>query len=177
MGQWKSIAVKACPADDARILLLDVRTPLEFSEINVRGSISLPLHELTPGKVRKLLLGKTACYIFCKSGSRAQLAAEKLSVAGIDNLYVVEGGVDAWAAAGLPVNKGRNVVSLERQVRITAGFFVLTGVLLGFYVNPAWLALSGFVGVGLMLSGITNTCGMALILARMPWNNRVRITA
>ena len=153
-------------------MLLDVRTPAEYSEIHVPGSVLQPLHALDPARVRELVAGKSACYLLCRSGHRARQAAEKLEAAGLNNLFVVEGGVDAWAAAGLPVIRGRAVMSLERQVRIAAGSLVFIGALLGYFVNPAWLALSAFVGAGLMFSGITNTCGMAMILARMPWNNR-----
>ncbi len=160
------------PTGDARALLLDVRTLGEFTEIHVPGSASLPLHLLEAAKVQVLMAGKSACYLFCRSGGRAEQAAEKLHAAGLQNLYVVKGGVDAWAAAGLPVSKGRATMSLERQVRLTAGLLVLIGSVLGYFASPAWLALSAFVGAGLMFSGITNTCGMAMILARMPWNNR-----
>jgi len=167
----KTILAGSVPPRDPNALLLDVRTPMEFTEVNVPNSVSLPLHELTPGKVRRLLIGKTACYIFCKSGGRAQQAAQKLSGIGFDHLYVVAGGIDAWLAAGRPVNRGRASMSLERQVRISAGILVLTGTLLGFLVSPAWFALPVLVSAGLLFSSITNTCGMALILARMPWNN------
>lgn len=168
----KTIAPASLPSGDPRMVLLDVRTPAEFTELNVPGSVSVPLHTLDPAKVRALLAGKSACYLFCRSGGRATQAAERLRAAGLDNLFVVEGGVEAWAAAGLPVNRGPATISLERQVRITAGFLALTGVVLGYFVHPAWLALSAFVGGGLMFSGLTNTCGMGLVLARMPWNNR-----
>ena len=82
----------------------------------------------------------------------------------------VEGGTLAWDQAGLPVSRGRKVISLERQVRIAAGLLVLTGAVLALTVHPWWAGLSAFVGAGLMFAGITDTCGMALMLARMPWN-------
>ncbi len=136
------------------------------------GSVLLPLSALDPSKVREMMSGKSAGYLLCRSGGRAKQACEKLQAAGLDNLFVVEGGVDAWAAAGLPVNRGRATMSLERQVRIAAGFLVFTGSALGYFVNPTWIALPILVGSGLMFSGITNTCGMGMLLARMPWNNR-----
>ncbi|MEM8954508.1 MAG: DUF2892 domain-containing protein, partial [Verrucomicrobiota bacterium] len=84
---------------------------------------------------------------------------------------LVEGGLAAWEVAGVPVIRGkRKVISLERQVRVAAGFLVLVGVLLGTLVNPAWLILSGFVGVGFVFAGITDTCGMGMLLAKLPWN-------
>jgi rhodanese-related sulfurtransferase len=90
---------------------------------------------------------------------------------GYSNVISVEGGTNAWSEAGLPVVRGKKAVSLERQVRIAAGFLVLLGIGLGVVVHPYLLGLSAFVGAGLMFSGITDTCGMALVLARMPWNH------
>jgi hypothetical protein len=81
----------------------------------------------------------------------------------------VEGGTRAWVACGLPVTRGKKAVSLERQVRITAGALVLLGVGLGF-VHPAFFGIAAFVGGGLLFSGLTDTCGMGLLLAQMPWN-------
>lgn len=79
----------------------------------------------------------------------------------------------AWVEAGLPVDRGTStVIGLERQVRIAAGAIVLGGVLLAQFVNPALIWLSGFVGAGLIFAGITDWCGMGMLLARMPWNQR-----
>lgn len=153
-------------------LLLDVRTPGEFAAAHVDGSVLRPLSDLNVEEVRRLAAGKSHCVVICQSGKRATQAAEKLKAAGLPGLSVLEGGVNAWTAAGLPVERGQGVISLERQVRIAAGALALTGAVLGYWVHPAWIALSGFVGAGLMFAGITDTCGMALILARMPWNNR-----
>jgi hypothetical protein len=82
----------------------------------------------------------------------------------------VEGGTEACVALGLPVVRGRQAISLERQVRITAGSLVLIGAILAWLVHPAFIALSGLIGAGLVFSGVTDTCGMGLLLARMPWN-------
>jgi len=153
-------------------LLLDVRTPAEFEEAHIEGSVLHPLTNLDIGEVAKLAEGKNACVVICRSGNRARHAAEKLSQKGLPTICVLEGGVQAWQEAGLPLNRGRITISLERQVRIAAGTFVLAGVILGFFVNPAWFGLSAFVGAGLVFAGVTDTCGMGLLLARMPWNNR-----
>ena len=83
----------------------------------------------------------------------------------------MEGGITAWEQEGLPLVRGRKAISLERQVRIAAGSLVFAGAILGYLVNPVWIALSGFVGAGLVFAGVTDTCGMAMVLARMPWNN------
>ena len=86
------------------------------------------------------------------------------------NVVNVEGGTLACEAAGLPVVRGKKAISLERQVRIAAGFLVLVGAVLALTVHPYFAGLSAFVGAGLMFAGITDTCGMGMLLARMPWN-------
>ena len=163
------------PADarqnQSAALLLDVRTPAEFEQAHISSSVLHPLGSLNPAEVEKLAAGKTQCVVICQSGKRAAQAAEKLTASSLPGLAVMEGGVAAWEAAGLPLERGRKTISLERQVRIAAGTFVLTGAVLGYFVNPAWIALSGFVGAGLIFAGITDTCGMGMLLARMPWNN------
>lgn len=153
-------------------LLLDVRTPAEFAEAHIDGATLRPLHELQADDIQELAKGKTSCYLICRSGNRARQAAEKLSSCGIQNLKVMEGGITAWDQQGLALIRGRQAISLERQVRIAAGALVFAGATLGYFANPAWIALSAFVGAGLMFAGITDTCGMAMALARMPWNNR-----
>jgi hypothetical protein len=82
----------------------------------------------------------------------------------------IEGGTNACIVAGLPVVRGKKAISLERQVRIAAGLLVLLGVILGWLVHPAFFGLAAFVGAGLVFAGVTDTCGMGMILARMPWN-------
>jgi len=108
----------------------------------------------------------------CASGNRAKKASEKFLAEGIPYCLVVEGGTQAWEAAGLSVIKGKGVISIERQVRIGAGTMVLAGVLLGYYVHPGWYLLSGFIGCGLIFAGTTDWCGMGLLLAKMPWNQK-----
>lgn len=154
------------------VLLLDVRTPAEFTDAHIEGAHLSPLQELNPAEVASRLQGKTSCILVCGSGNRARKAAEKLLASGIAPLSVLEGGMKAWQAEGLPVIQGKKTISLERQVRIAAGSLVLLGALLGYFVNPHWLGLSAFVGAGLIFSGVTDTCGMALVLARMPWNTK-----
>jgi hypothetical protein len=110
-------------------------------------------------------------YVICKSGARAAKAVEKFRAAGFDNVISVAGGTTAWADAGLPVVRGTSrIISLERQVRIGAGSLVVLSVLLGWLVHPALFGLSAFVGAGLVFAGVTDWCGMGLLLARMPWN-------
>ena len=114
-------------------------------------------------------LANEPLYVVCRSGSRGQQACEKFLKAGFTNVVNIEGGTMACVEAGLPVVRGKKAISLERQVRIAAGSLVLLGAGLSF-VHPAFIGLSAFVGAGLVFAGITDTCGMGMILARMPWN-------
>lgn len=155
-----------------RIDLIDVRTPIEYREIHAEGSRLVPLDTLDPRELMAERNGSAdrSLYVICKSGNRGQSACEKFRKAGFTEVVNVEGGTEAWAEAGLPVQRGAKAISLERQVRIAAGLLVLVGVLLGAAVSPWLLILSGFVGAGLVFSGVTDTCGMGLLIARMPWN-------
>jgi rhodanese-related sulfurtransferase len=174
VSQTAMITPQEAAQQQSAALLLDVRTPAEFEESHIEGAVLHPLHELHPGHVEKLLHNKVACFIICGSGNRAQQAAVKLAAAGITSLRVLEGGMKAWRQQGLPVISGKKTISLERQVRIAAGTLVVMGAALALFVNPVWVALCAFVGAGLVFAGITDTCGLALILAKMPWNNRTR---
>ena len=156
-------------------VLLDVRTPLEHREIHLSGSRLVPLAELDPAAVAREHGSASACVVVCRSGKRAEQAAAKLAAAGMTNLHILEGGMLAWAEAGLPANRGQKVMSLERQVRIAAGAIVLTGVLLARFVNPAFIWLPGFVGAGLMFAGLTDWCGMGMLLAKAPWNRAPKV--
>lgn len=151
-------------------LFLDVRTPAEFEDAHIDGAVLHPVTELQPNEVRAALQGKTCCIVVCGSGGRATRAAEQLVASNIPELRVLEGGMKAWRAQGLPVIEGKKTISIERQVRIGAGSLVVLGSVLALFVHPAWIGLSAFVGAGLVFAGVTDTCGMALVLARMPWN-------
>ena len=150
--------------------LLDVRTPVEFREVHVDFARNVPLDRLDPRALKASRSGSAEpLYVICRSGNRGKQACEKLAAAGLD-VVNVEGGTLAWEAAGLPVIRGKKAISLERQVRIVAGFLVLLGAVLAMTVHPYFAGLSAFVGAGLMFAGITDTCGMGMVLARMPWN-------
>ena len=145
--------------------LIDVRTPAEFGEIHVQGARNVPLDRL---KVEDF--DKDARYVvICRSGSRGKMACDKLLAGGVENVVNVEGGTVAWEQAGLPVKRGKKAVSLERQVRIAAGFLVFVGSVASIF-NPYFIALPTFVGAGLMFAGITDTCAMGMLIAKMPWN-------
>ena len=151
--------------------LIDVRTPVEFEEVHVDFARNVPLDRL---EAAKLASGRDdsaePLYVICRSGSRGKQACEKIHAAGYTNVVNVEGGTQAWDQAGLPVVRGKKTISLERQVRIAAGSLVVIGVALGAFVHPAFLGLAAFVGAGLVFAGVTDTCGMGMLLARMPWN-------
>lgn len=150
--------------------LIDVRTPVEFREVHVDFARNVPLDRLDAEALKSQGNGAAEpLYVICRSGSRGKQACDKLAAAGL-NVVNVEGGTLAWDAAGLPVVRGKKAISLERQVRIAAGFLVLVGAVLAMTVHPYFAGLSAFVGAGLMFAGITDTCGMAMLLARMPWN-------
>lgn len=152
--------------------LLDVRSPVEYAAAHVPGTRLIPLDQLEPESfVRQRAQSDAPLYVLCQSGGRARKAIEKFRRAGFNGCVLVEGGTQAWEEAGLPMNRGKvKVISLERQVRIAAGLLVLAGVFLGWFVHRGFFGLSAFVGAGLVFAGITNFCGMGLLLAKMPWN-------
>jgi len=149
--------------------VIDVRAGAEFDAEHIPGCRLIPLDELEAraDEVRAL---PSPRLLLCRTGNRALMASRTLGKLRVTGLAVVEGGLDAYLAAGGATVKGRACISLERQVRIAAGSLVATGVALGFLVHPACFALSGFVGAGLVFAGITDWCGLGLLLCRMPWN-------
>jgi len=154
-------------------LLVDVRTPGEFDEAHIDGSLNIPLHEVSDrvDEIRTAAGGRQVALV-CRTGQRAEKAREALGGRIDCELHILPGGVVAWEREGLPLNRGKGVMSLERQVRIAAGTLVVIGVALGAFVHPGFLGLAGFVGAGLVFAGVTDTCGMGMVLARMPWNQR-----
>ncbi len=152
--------------------LIDVRTPVEFREMHADIARNVPLDSLDPQQFMAARNGNAGqpLYIVCLSGTRGAKACEKLLAAGFENVVNVEGGTKAWEAAGLPVVRGKKAVSLERQVRIVAGLLVVIGSALGYFVHPYWIGLAAFVGAGLTFAGITDTCAMGMLIAKMPWN-------
>lgn len=152
--------------------LLDVRTPAEYASVHAKDARLIPLDSLDVKQAWEARPAKDQpIFVLCKSGGRAAKARDRFLAAGISDVICVEGGTDAWERAGCPVVRSdRKVISLERQVRIGAGTLVLAGVALGFLVHPGFFALSAFVGAGLVVAGITDWCGMGMMLARMPWN-------
>ena len=158
---------------DNKIEILDVRTPMEYHEVHITGAKNIPLDQLDPGDVMASRdENEGPLYVVCRSGSRGGKACTAFEAAGFTNVVNIEGGTMAWEKAGLPVVRSqRKVISLERQVRIAAGMLSFLGGAAAILLNdPRYAGLSAFVGAGLVFAGITDTCGMGLMLAKMPWN-------
>lgn len=156
--------------EQINVRLLDVRTPGEYLAAHIRGAYNVPLDTL--GEHAREVRDNVAdpIVLVCQSGQRARKAEEALKAAGMENMHVLDGGVNGWVAAGLPVVRGPKKLSLERQVRIVAGALAVIGGLLGAFMNPLLGLLAAFVGGGLVFAGITDTCGMAMVLAKLPYN-------
>jgi rhodanese-related sulfurtransferase len=151
--------------------LIDVREFPEFSSGRVSGAKLIPLGEIE--KRHTEIDHSHKIYVMCRTGSRSSEAQKRLKALGFQNVINVRGGINEWKSENLPVERDENAVwDLERQVRFTAGLLVLSGILLAVFVHPYFIALSGFVGAGLVFAAITSTCGMGMILAKMPWNRQ-----
>ncbi|NIB39796.1 rhodanese-like domain-containing protein [Pseudomaricurvus alkylphenolicus] len=156
-------------------MCLDVRTVAEFAGERCRGSECLPLQQLSAETLEVRLKTRgigpdETLYLMCQAGKRAEMAAQRLAGRIGNPLCVVAGGVEALPEEWLE-RAEKPMMSLERQVRIAAGALVLLGVVLAATVSPWAMGLSAFVGAGLVFAGVTDTCAMGLLLARMPWNN------
>ncbi len=147
--------------------LIDIRAADEHARNRIPGALNAPLGSA-------FSLGDAPAVIYhCRSGMRTDANATQLAAASPCEAYLLEGGIDAWRAAGLPViTDAKAPLEIMRQVQITAGLLVLTGVILSLTVAPVWIGLSAFVGAGLTFAGVSGWCGMAKLLALMPWNRR-----
>jgi rhodanese-related sulfurtransferase len=153
------------------VRLLDVRTPGEFAVAHIAGAYNVPLDTLAEhaAEIRAAVNGTLV--LVCQSGQRARRAEDALARAGMAQLHVLDGGVNGWIAAGLPVRRGAiKKVSLERQVRMAAGALAAAGGVLAVLFDPAFGVLSAIVGSGLVFAGVTDTCAMGLLLAKLPYN-------
>ena len=149
--------------------VIDVRTGAEYESEHVPGSRLVPLHELA-ARADEVRATAAPRFLLCRTGTRAEEARRTLEALGIGGLTVIEGGIEALRAAGFATERGRARLSIERQVRIGAGSLALLGAVLGFLVHPLFHVLPGFIGAGLLFAGVTDWCGMGLLLARAPWN-------
>lgn len=150
-------------------VLIDVREPDEFARAHIKGARSQPLSTLI-GTTLNPEAGKTVVFT-CRSGMRTGANGDQLQQCAPGAAHILEGGLDAWAAAGLPVETNHKApLEMMRQVMIAAGLLVLTGVVLGVWLSPLFFGLAGFVGAGLIFAGVTGFCGMSRVLALAPWN-------
>jgi len=152
--------------------LLDVRTPPEHAVAHVAGAQLVPLDSLDPSAfLAQRADASGPLYVICQSGARAARAIEKFRSSGFDHCVLVEGGTQGWIEAGLPVERGTSkIISLQRQVQIVVGFLSAAGAALALAVDSRFAIVPLFFGCGLLFAGLSNTCALALLLARMPWN-------
>jgi rhodanese-related sulfurtransferase len=172
------MSLKTISAAEARRLLdrgavlVDIRDADEHARENIPGARNLPLHAIESGEARELS-DAPAVIFHCRSGTRTAANARALRSAVQCDAFLVEGGIEAWRAAGLPVRVDRTQpLPLMRQVQIAAGGLVVLGAVLGYLASPWLFLLPAFVGAGLLQAGVTGWCGMAKLLQVMPWNRR-----
>jgi rhodanese-related sulfurtransferase len=156
-------------AGHSDVHLIDVRTAPEFESAHIPGSYHVPLDTLKEHRDELHRHVNQPVVLVCQSGARATQAGAHLTAAGMDNVRVLDGGIGAWLAMGGDVNRGPQKWGLERQVRLVAGSLVLASVTGSFFVGPLRI-IAGVVGAGLTFSALTNTCGMAAVLSRLPYN-------
>jgi rhodanese-related sulfurtransferase len=149
------------------IQTVDVRSAAEFATGHIPGAINVPMEQV---ELRMEDLPPAPLVLTCESGKRAEIVAGWLAASR--EVTLLAGGTSAWRNAGYPlVACAPCRWTLERQVRLIAGLLVLAGALLAVLINANWIYLSMLVGAGLTFAGITNICGMAVLLAKMPWNS------
>jgi len=154
------------------LTLIDVRTPAEFSTAHIPGSYNVPLDQLPEHADLLRSAGGEPVVLLCRSGGRARQAEITLLEAELPRVHVLQGGLGAWEAQQLPLRRGATRWSLERQVRGLAGSLVLAGVLAGWLIWPPMTALAAIVGGGLAVSAVTDSCGLAMLLSRLPYNRQ-----
>ena len=152
--------------------LIDVRTPAEYRSAHVPFARSRPLQSLKPREVVAERVSRDEpLYLICRSGTRSEKACAAFGSAGYSDIVVnVEGGTLAWERAGLPLERGKFILPLDRQVRTATGLLVLLGAVLGYLVTPWFYALSAYCGAGMIFAGITDICPLSWTIAKMPWN-------
>ncbi len=154
-------------ANAGEVVLLDVRSPIEFETEHIANSINVPLDELTARCEEVPRKGKLV--VVCRSGKRAERGAYTLLGQGF-HPTVLEGGLVGWRRAGLPTKEGKKMLPIERQIQLIVGIGVLTGVILSVTVSPWFLIVPGFFGAGLTFAGLSGTCALGILLGKAPWN-------
>ncbi len=155
--------------EDSAVKLVDVRETAEYAAERIPGAKLHPLSQFNPDRLQSTSDQKLVLY--CQSGNRSAKAAQQCLEAGFASVIHVRGGISSWKNAGYDIEKSHNApISLFRQVQIIAGSLVFLGTILSVLVSPNFLILSGFVGAGLVFAGVTNTCAMGFLLAKLPYN-------
>lgn len=157
-------------ATDGSVRVLDVRTAGEFGNAHIAGAYNVPLDQLHE-HANEVRQARGPVVLICQSGRRAQQAEQLLRTSGMDNVHVLDGGMNEWIALGLDVRRIRARVSLERQVRIVAGAIVAAGAIAALAVSPLFAVVPALVGSGLLFAGLTDTCAMGMLLAKLPYNS------
>ncbi len=157
-------------SDEPNVRLLDVRTPGEFESAHIPGAYNVPLDLLGEHTSEIRNLADTKVVLVCQSGQRAGKADDALRAAGMSNLRVLEGGMNGWLAGNRESVVGRRRISLERQVRIVAGALAGIGGFLALLVNPGFAFIPAMIGSGLVFAGLTDTCAMGMLLAKLGYN-------
>ena len=149
------------------VTVIDVREPMEYASGHIAGSLNVPL-----GRLAEAELPPGPLVLVCQSGKRSAQGLRRLEQSGHAHaLADLAGGLPSWQLAGQPLRRlAKAPLPLMRQVQIAAGSLVLLGLILSNTVAPAWIALTWFVGAGLVFAGVSGFCGMARLLAAMPWN-------
>lgn len=170
-------AARALIAADPDVLVVDVRTPGEFASAHIPGAVNLPLDQVDAHLRRIVADAGGTMLLICQSGGRATRAHTALTRAGLTDVVVLEGGMNAWTGAGAPTTSASCPIpgtraqrwGLERQVRLVAGGIVAASVLASIWWPPARF-IAGFVGAGLTFAAVTDTCAMGMALAKLPYN-------
>jgi rhodanese-related sulfurtransferase len=151
------------------IILVDVRSPEEFAESHIPGSVNIPLQYIDD--CGAALSSISDLVLVCRSGKRALQARDLLYKHGFES-KVLEGGIKNWRNNSLPVNGSQAQLPIEQQVRVATGLLVLASLSLSLWLGPWWLLLAAFVGAGLTFAGVTGNCGLAILLSKCPWNSK-----
>jgi rhodanese-related sulfurtransferase len=160
--------------ENGSAILVDIREPMEHAREAIPGARLNPLSRFDSAALQAPDGAPAPAVIFhCQGGKRTMDNAGRLSACAVPQAYILEGGLSGWKAAGYPTSLDRSKpIELQRQVQITAGLLILTGLLLAWLVSPLFLGLTALVGSGLVFAGISGWCGMAGLLGLMPWNRQ-----
>lgn len=169
MSNLDVAAARSLVTADPDVLIVDVRTPSEFHTAHIDGAINLPLDQVNAHLRRIVADAGGGMLLVCQAGARAERARSALAAAGLADVAVLDGGMNAWIASGAPVERGPARWALERQVRLVAGSIVFVSVVASLWV-PALVLIAALIGAGLTVAALTDTCAMGALLARLPYN-------